>query len=963
MSEPELPGYRAFLRYWSFDSLDVKEAEHNDSAEDDESQNQSSGPSQNFAGARSYLRFLREPDASEHLTDGSDGSNCTGDADAVGELCDACLSRANDIDRIKYFYVLPESPLLLPAPSEDETDGSCPNLHHNDPDLWAEEPNFYRALAADGMGIESRFILRDRLEQDLQWLEKANVCKFRVWNFLDVGDRDDADLLAVVSVLKHHQYELGIEEDTHMRCTPGFCQKGNVDSTKVVQVHKCEDHNSCDPLEFDLELVNDAVVKGHSTAWICDQAYEQPGLITDGNDYVAISHVWADGTGVGDYQRDNKSASMVNRCLWEFWQNMVGQVWQDSYKGAPAIWWDTVSIPRDTKKRSMALRSLHRNYSGAKCTIVHDMLLAQITTPSNAVRCVALVLSNWFSRGWTALELQMSNEVWVVFDNTPIPLNDILAESPATAHPVHWLATTMIKRLQAPIDDVGDILHILKARSTSWARDKTIIAALLADSGVKKEEPALLVKMIGEMGSEDDDTPSMSCQYVGAVWETEMPENNWQTCKVLIGPENESGTDDNQWEVHLPVHDAKAPTWLEEAAPVDDWLEQGESFIAQLSKVLLGSDGDSSVNPVLESILQGNTQSVQYQLESTLSKDEFDFGMIEDLKSTGDELDVTDGQLSDIINGLWLLGDYALKFRDFENTNSAYFAAHELATKYLKHRESQNEDIPAHTDAMLWYQRGLALLLKADYEPAIECLQQAVPGKVSKVTNQVISQSKTRNGRRYTQYRRVSSYMVARDWGAETEAWYRVRRSALGALILLSADPNYRAQHANLDPPEKYFLDSIRHEDRVLFSGDEKGNISELGFGIIRYCLREKGTDENELPQYSLEEIQLIANALKSVLEKFDTLFQKEHILCCISSLCLGVTSQMTMASVDENSELGRVQKREYEALASAQFKRVDEDLMKVLPYVEGMGPQDWALGKVTVLALGYDAMMCWKCV
>ncbi|RSM00422.1 hypothetical protein CEP52_009115 [Fusarium oligoseptatum] len=469
----------------------------------------------------------------------------------------------------------------------------------------------------------------------------------------------------------------------------------------------------------------------------------------------------------------------------------------------------------------------------------------------------------------------------------------------------------------------------LKVRLALQQWDKCYL--LRPQSGVQPGEPALLVKLIGEMDTEDDGTPSMRCQYIGAVWEGKTTKSDdWQTSKVLIGPKDESGAGDDHWEVYLPVRDeAQTPTWLDGAAPVDDWLEEGDSFIAQLSKVLLGSDEDSPVGLLRESILRGNTQSAQYQLESTLSRDVLDFGMIEELKSTADELDVTDGQLSDIMNGLWLLGDYALKLKDFEHTSKAYFAAHGLAKKYLVEGESRSEDIPAHTDAMLWYQRGLALLLKGDYEPAIECLQQAIPGKLSKVTNQVIAQRKTRNGRRNTQYRRVSSYMVARDWDQDNEAWYRVRRSTLGALILLSADPSFRERYENLDPPEN----------------DEQGNhISELGFGLIRYCLREKGTDENELPSYSFKEIQQIAIALKSVLEKFDTLFQKEHILCYISSLCFGVAAKMTAGSAYEDPQLGMIAAREYEALASAQFKRVREDLIKVLPDLPESGPRGWAL-------------------
>ncbi|RTE83638.1 hypothetical protein BHE90_001840 [Fusarium euwallaceae] len=1060
MSEPGLQDHRSFLRYWSFDNLDIKDADQQDSAENDEPQDQHSGPTHNFAGARDYLRFLREsdaqehlpgdsgePDAPEHLPGDSDGTICTRDADKSGNpYCHACSRRAKGVDRVKYFHVLPKSPLLLPAPSEDESEASCVNLHPNDQDLWAEEPNFYRALAVDGMGFLSQV---------------AHVCLYA-----RLSNCNNGQCKSLKEEMRHNNVpkvdawpELTNWALTAMSCQHHHRELWGANPTS----HSGHTHIASAVAALSMVLAEyDAVIQGRSTAWVFREEPELPGLIKDGEDYVAISHVWSDGTGVGDYQRDDKSSSTVNRCLWEFWQKMVGKVCgssSSSYNGAPAIWWDTISIPRETEKRAMALKSLHRNYSRAKCTIVHDKYLAAMDPQTDpAVQCVALVLSNWFSRAWTALELKMSNRVYVIFGDTPIPLDYILAKSPATAHPVHWLATTMIKRLKTPIHDVGDILHILKARATSWARDKTLIAALLAgvpnfentkdesamtqdilgylgkipslsllhgeptmtnvgpwswcpstlfvmpiapsidvesrtmsdflsllditstgeligkwftrsvdahdvktiqvfgrdnsshlklrlarqqwdrchllrpQSSVKQGEPALLVKLTRGTGSENDTSP-MHCQYVSAVWEIGTPKNNnWEIRKVTIGPQDGSEIGDDQSEAHLTVREeAELPTWFEEAAGVDDWPAQGERFIAQLAKRLLGSDESLPVNPLLESILRGNPQSAEYQLESTLSRDEVDFGMIDVLKLKAEGLDATDPQLSNFIKGLWLLGDFALKFRDYSNASSAYSAAHELAQRYLVDGDSHDEDIPTHTSAMLWYQRGLVQLMERNYKDARSSLEKAVKGKLSKMTDEAIFQTTTRNGKPKIQYKETSNYMVGRDWDSEDAAWYR------GALILLSMEPHLRVEEDGdaLKRPEEYFLESLRHEDRDLFSG--------LGLRIIQFCLQKNVTDQPELPPYTFKQIKYIADALKSALEKFDTLFRKKHILCCISALCLGIASKLT-AKLADDTDWGTVERRDYEALSNAQFKRVQDDLGNVLPYVEELAREDWVL-------------------
>lgn len=201
---------------------------------------------------------------------------------------------------------------------------------------------------------------------------------------------------------------------------------------------------------------------------------------------------------------------MVNKCLFQYFSSVAEKL------GCDAIWWDAISIPQKPEARSAALRVMHTNYSAAEATVVHDSYLTNFSWDDDGGPCLALVLSSWFTRGWTALELLSSRRVKVLFKNPQPgsdkdgPLikdldDDILAKSPATSSRGYWLATTIVKRLrqharwhaqsakrtkgqQEGIREVGDLLATLQGRSTSWLRDRTIIAALL--SGVRIEKLA-----------------------------------------------------------------------------------------------------------------------------------------------------------------------------------------------------------------------------------------------------------------------------------------------------------------------------------------------------------------------------------------------------------------------------------------------------------------------------------------
>ncbi|TRX87821.1 hypothetical protein FHL15_011280 [Xylaria flabelliformis] len=157
---------------------------------------------------------------------------------------------------------------------------------------------------------------------------------------------------------------------------------------------------------------------------------------------------------------------------------------------------DAVSVPIEKHTRAKAMSCMADQYANASYTVVHTAHLLnfpwskEIDGKRNGGPCLALVLSSWFTRGWTAVELALSRNVIVLFkgetDEKPtlVDLNDIVASDPRTCTRGHWLASQLIQRLRKPVENVGDLLAILSQRTTSWAKDRSAISAILAGTKI-----------------------------------------------------------------------------------------------------------------------------------------------------------------------------------------------------------------------------------------------------------------------------------------------------------------------------------------------------------------------------------------------------------------------------------------------------------------------------------------------
>jgi hypothetical protein len=319
--------------------------------------------------------------------------------------------------------------------------------------------------------------------------EKANalnICKRRLWNLVSLADRTQSDLPVIVEALSRNTSLSHDYSANHRDCTRGQCRLAKMDSTKCKQLHKCGDSRDCRMIEFNPDRLLSAVERGDGTAWLWDLT----DLAQAGARYIAVSHVWSDGTGVG-VQKHGR----VNSCLLAYFHHVAKQL----DPSCVALWWDTIAIPIDDVARSKALSKMHNNYTHAAYTVVHDSYLLGIDGTNHETACLAIVLSPWFTRGWTALELVMSKKVVFLFrsprpkDSGPaqIHLDSILAKNPASSSQIHWMVSCMIRRLcksAEPTHHIRDILIILKPRATSWIRDRAVIAGLLAKADLDFRE-------------------------------------------------------------------------------------------------------------------------------------------------------------------------------------------------------------------------------------------------------------------------------------------------------------------------------------------------------------------------------------------------------------------------------------------------------------------------------------------
>ncbi|RSM04466.1 hypothetical protein CEP52_006822 [Fusarium oligoseptatum] len=185
--------------------------------------------------------------------------------------------------------------------------------------------------------------------------------------FKDISERghQDGSLTKLIRPLRDNEPMLGHAD--HEQCNYELCEHSRRDFTWVAQRHESEDcrrdiSEACEPLRyrFSIETLDEAARARRPTAWRLDGQ----SMVEPGQGYLAVSHVWSDGTGTGAWLERE-----VNGCLYDYFASVARRF------HCEGIWWDTICIPKDKAARSIAVNRMHRNYQDARVTFVHDCYL------------------------------------------------------------------------------------------------------------------------------------------------------------------------------------------------------------------------------------------------------------------------------------------------------------------------------------------------------------------------------------------------------------------------------------------------------------------------------------------------------------------------------------------------------------------------------------------------------------
>jgi Heterokaryon incompatibility protein (HET) len=342
---------------------------------------------------------------------------------------------------------------------------------------WISQANRYTKGQVWNPGSLPQHIAIPAVLQASIAARNMSLCQARLWNLVKASDRQHLDLPSIVDLARRIPLD---DNRKHKDCAEDFCRFADDNSTLVRQLHKCQ-QNICNEYFFSPAKLEYAIELGLPTAWTVEQ---NPEVCCRPGEYMAISHVWADGTGLG-----LKRPGEINSCLTDYFVDIAKRL------ECHGIWWDTICMPTEREARKKAINNMHNCYENAKCTLVHDLALADVEWREDGSPCLALALSPWFTRGWTALELYVSKKVVVVFKDpdgqSRKPLlkdldGDILAKDNAYTHPSHQLASFVTQRLRRRKReeklDVHSLLAILQPRRTSWASDRMVIAGLMAEA-------------------------------------------------------------------------------------------------------------------------------------------------------------------------------------------------------------------------------------------------------------------------------------------------------------------------------------------------------------------------------------------------------------------------------------------------------------------------------------------------
>jgi len=315
-------------------------------------------------------------------------------------------------------------------------------------------------------------------------------------------------------------------QGSHTGCSEYACIVDNIDE-KTYQTRHVEDSCECGyfgPYEWE----TNKILENGGIPVICvdlerDEASPAWLKVTDyqlGNEveYIAISHVWADGLG-------NTTRTTLPMCQLRRLQGFVNELCQlnqtdNEKKQSVPFWIDTLCVPVQRAYRNLAISRMRHTYRYAAKVLVLDAEILSGSRKLDYVNCCARIfMSRWQRRLWTLQEGVLAQDLYFQFRDGTLRLDD-LREQQATAECFYEVVgPSLLAAAYYPINALNpsiasqdrqfvNICTAIQYRATSKSSDETICLATLLGIdptplvGLPKDQRMrFLINLIGNVPS------------------------------------------------------------------------------------------------------------------------------------------------------------------------------------------------------------------------------------------------------------------------------------------------------------------------------------------------------------------------------------------------------------------------------------------------------------------------------
>jgi Heterokaryon incompatibility protein (HET) len=206
--------------------------------------------------------------------------------------------------------------------------------------------------------------------------------------------------------------------DRHTKCCAFGCIANQVNVVTYQTKHRNEGCD-CQMVSFDLGEQSECanwIKMGHTPLIV---SVNGEWKLVRGRDvesdkmkkYVAMSHVWADGTG-------NANGNALPSCQLRKFQTAANQLYNKTSTNAQIPFWvDTICVPfTKGETKTLAIRQMEQIYRDADKVLVFDSGLQQITLDTRASECLTQIeISSWNERLWTIQEAAFAKMLYFQF--------------------------------------------------------------------------------------------------------------------------------------------------------------------------------------------------------------------------------------------------------------------------------------------------------------------------------------------------------------------------------------------------------------------------------------------------------------------------------------------------------------------------------------------------------------------